>query len=66
MQQIDSQAKGTVSKWEGSGSPEFQAKAEEYNSHFSAVNDAFAKLVDATDGAANNYTRLVNYLNGLF
>ncbi|GAA3988690.1 hypothetical protein FOF52_17255 [Thermobifida alba] len=66
MEQIDSQAKDTVGKWEGSGSPEFQAKAEEYNTHFSAVNDAFAKLIDATDGAANNYAKLSNYLNGLF
>ncbi|CAM4036282.1 hypothetical protein GCM10009799_22540 [Nocardiopsis rhodophaea] len=66
MEQIKTQSSSTVDKWEGSGSPEFQAKAQEFDSHFNQVNSAFAKVIDATDGAANNYRKLSNYLNGLF
>ncbi|RNL84374.1 WXG100 family type VII secretion target [Halostreptopolyspora alba] len=66
MEQIKSQSESTVSKWEGSGNEQFQAKAEEFDSQFEAVNSAFAKLIDATDGAADNYAKLSKHLNNLF
>lgn len=66
MSQINEQSEMTVNQWEGSGSPQFQAKAQEYDSHFSDVNSAFSKLINATDDTANNYNRLNQYLDGLF
>ncbi|MBB6174007.1 WXG100 family type VII secretion target [Nocardiopsis mwathae] len=66
MEQIKNQSEGTVSKWEGSGSPEFQNKATEFDNQFQQVNSAFAKLIDSTDSAADNYGKLSKYLNGLF
>ncbi|TQN30769.1 WXG100 family type VII secretion target [Haloactinospora alba] len=66
MNQIKEQSESTVNKWEGSGSEEFKAKANEFDNQFNAVNAAFAKVIDATDGAANNYSKLSRHLNGLF
>lgn len=66
MGQIDAQAQQTLGQWEGAGNPEFRKLSDEYQTHFNAVLSAFAKMVDATDGAADNYQRLCNYLNGLF
>ncbi|MBB4934235.1 WXG100 family type VII secretion target [Lipingzhangella halophila] len=66
MEQIQTQSESTVNKWEGSGNEQFKAKAEEFDSQFSAVNNAFAKLIDATDSASNNYAKLSKHLNNLF
>ena len=66
MSQINEQSETTVSQWEGSGSPQFQAKAQEYDSHFSDVNSSFSNLINATSDTADNYTKLNRYLDGLF
>ncbi|MGW1678628.1 WXG100 family type VII secretion target [Saccharopolyspora sp. NPDC002376] len=66
MATIDSHAKDTIKQWEGSGQPGFQSRSNEYNQQFQSVNNAFAKLIDSTDGAANNYSKLTNNLNNLF
>ncbi|MDA2806229.1 WXG100 family type VII secretion target [Nocardiopsis suaedae] len=66
MDDIRSQSETTVNKWEGSGNDRFKAKAEEFDTQFAAVNDAFAKVIQATDDAASNYGRLSNRLNNLF
>ncbi|WP_017594425.1 WXG100 family type VII secretion target [Nocardiopsis potens] len=66
MEEIKTQSETTVNKWEGSGNEQFKAKAEEFDTQFASVNDAFARVIDATDGAANSYSRLTNYLNNLF
>ncbi|WP_116246336.1 WXG100 family type VII secretion target [Nocardiopsis sp. FIRDI 009] len=66
MSQINEQSESTVSQWEGSGSAQFQAKAQEFDSHFAEVNAAFSKMIEATSGTAEKYGRLTNYLNSLF
>ncbi|MDE3723054.1 MULTISPECIES: WXG100 family type VII secretion target [Nocardiopsis] len=66
MSQINEQSESTVSKWEGSGSPQFQSKAQEFDTHFSEVNSAFATLIAATSDTADNYGKLTRYLDGLF
>ncbi|WP_046470474.1 WXG100 family type VII secretion target [Allosalinactinospora lopnorensis] len=66
MEQIKTQSETTVNKWEGSGNEQFKAKAEEFDSQSASVNSAFAKLIDATDGAAHNYAKLSKHPNNLF
>ena len=66
MSQINEQSESTVSQWEGSGSSQFQAKATEFDTQFSEVNAAFAKMIAATSNTADNYGRLTKYLDGLF
>ncbi|MDS1270154.1 WXG100 family type VII secretion target [Lipingzhangella sp. LS1_29] len=66
MDEIRTQSEDTVNRWEGAGSQEFQAKAEEFDSHFNGVLSAFAKMIDATDESANNYSQLVRTFNNMF
>ncbi|GAB2519688.1 WXG100 family type VII secretion target [Nocardiopsis aegyptia] len=66
MSQIDEQSQTTVSQWEGSGSEAFQAKAQEFDTHFSEVNAAFSKMINATSDTADNYSKLTKYLDSLF
>ncbi|WP_395726922.1 WXG100 family type VII secretion target [Nakamurella sp.] len=66
MSTIDSHAKQTLSQWEGAGTTEFTQLSTQYNAHFQSVLSSFAKLVDATDGASQNYARLVGVLSGMF
>lgn len=66
MSTIDSHAKQTLGQWEGAGTSEFTRLSNQYNTHFQAVLSSFAKLVDATDGASQNYSRLVGVLSGMF
>lgn len=66
MSAINEQSESTVSQWEGSGSSQFQAKAQEFDTHFSEVNSAFAKMIDATSDTAGKYDKLTRYLDGLF
>jgi WXG100 family type VII secretion target len=66
MEQIDTQAQGTVRQWEGSGSDQFKTSADQYHQHFAQVQAAFAKLISATGEAANNYANLCRYLVNQF
>ncbi|NYH52444.1 MULTISPECIES: WXG100 family type VII secretion target [Nocardiopsis] len=66
MSQINEQSESTVSQWEGSGSTQFQAKAQEFDAQFSEVNAAFSKMITATSDTADKYGRLTRYLDGLF
>lgn len=66
MSTIDAHAKQTLGQWEGAGTAEFTRLNSQYNAHFQSVLSSFAKLVDATDGAGQNYSRLVGTLSGMF
>jgi WXG100 family type VII secretion target len=66
MSQINEQSETTVSQWEGSGSATFQAKAQEFDTHFAEVNAAFSKMITATSDTADNYSKLTKYLDSLF
>ncbi|OLT28637.1 hypothetical protein BJF83_14750 [Nocardiopsis sp. CNR-923] len=66
MSQINEQSENTVNQWEGSGSPQFQAKAQEFDAQFAEVNAAFSKMIAATGDTADKYSRLTRYLDSLF
>ncbi|GAA1709360.1 WXG100 family type VII secretion target [Fodinicola feengrottensis] len=66
LNEINSAAKDTLSKWDGGSSEGYSKQHQEYDAHFTQVQSAFNKLVSATDGAASNYSALMGKLNGLF
>lgn len=65
MQEIDGQAKGLVSEWEG-GNEKFRARAAEFNNAFDMTNRGFSKMIDAVDGTVDGYQNTKKYLDGLF
>ena len=65
MQDIDTQAKDLVTKWEG-GDEKFQARAAEFNNAFDMTNRGFSKMIDAVDGTVDGYTSAKKYLDDLF
>ncbi|GHC81959.1 hypothetical protein GCM10007079_22490 [Nocardiopsis terrae] len=65
MQDIDTQARGLVEKWEG-GDEKFQARATEFNNAFDMTNRGFTKMIDAVDGTVDGYQSTKKYLDGLF
>ncbi|MEU3019076.1 hypothetical protein ABZ635_16950 [Nocardiopsis sp. NPDC007018] len=65
MQEIDGQAKETVSRFEG-GNEAFQARAAEFTSAFEMTNRGFSKMIDAVDGTVDGYRDTKRYLDNLF
>lgn len=65
MQEIDTQTKDTISKFEG-GDEALQARAAEFNNAFEMTNRGFSKMIDAVDGTVDGYRETKSYLNNLF
>ncbi len=65
MQEIDTQTKDTVSRFEG-GDEAFQARAAEFNNAFEMTNRGFSKMIDAVDGTVDGYRETKSYLDNLF
>ncbi|WP_017547184.1 WXG100 family type VII secretion target [Nocardiopsis prasina] len=65
MQELDTQAKDTVARFEG-GDEAFQARAAEFNNAFEMTNRGFSRMIDAVDGTVDGYRETKSYLNNLF
>lgn len=64
MMEVQQQSKSLTTKWEGS--EEYAAKTEEFDTRFDQVVSAFKRMVDASDGAVDNYNDLKSYWNSIF
>jgi uncharacterized protein YukE len=66
MLDLEQQASTLLSEWEGAGTEEHTAKVQEFDVRFQQVISAFQRMVDASDGAVDNYRQLTQYFRNIF
>ncbi|MFE9243580.1 hypothetical protein [Nocardiopsis sp. NPDC006938] len=65
MQEINTQTKDTISKFEG-GEKALQDRAAEFDIAFEMTNRGFSRMIDAVDGTVDGYRDTKSYLDNLF